>query len=57
MPDDNPNFENVNTNDSLPAPRNGAGLFDVDPDQSGVTQDPNVIVRGDIEVFSEDVEP
>ncbi|MFD3933323.1 hypothetical protein [Streptomyces sp. NPDC058614] len=34
-------------------PRGGAGLFDVDPDQTGVSQDPKVVVKGDIAVFPE----
>ncbi|MGW1586330.1 hypothetical protein [Streptomyces sp. NPDC002386] len=34
-------------------PRGGAGLFDVDPDQSGVSQDPNVVVMGDIDALPE----
>ncbi|MCX4972681.1 hypothetical protein [Streptomyces sp. NBC_00620] len=34
-------------------PLGGAGLFDVDPDQTGVSQDPKVVVKGDIAVFPE----
>lgn len=34
-------------------PRGGAGVFDVDPDQSKVSQDPKVVVKGDIAVFPE----
>jgi len=37
-------------------PRGGAGLFDVDPDQAGVSQDPKKIVKGDISVFPENAE-
>lgn len=37
-------------------PRCGAGLFDVDPDQSGVSQDPKAVVKGDIAVFPENAE-
>ncbi|MFD5792332.1 hypothetical protein [Streptomyces diastatochromogenes] len=37
-------------------PRGGAGIFDVDPDQSGVSQDPNVIVKGDIDALPENGE-
>jgi len=32
----------------------GAGLFDVDPPQDSISQDPNVAVTGDIAVFPED---
>ncbi|MEU8542147.1 hypothetical protein AB0C52_19520 [Streptomyces sp. NPDC048717] len=42
----------MNENDKLPPePRGGAGVFDTDPDQAGVSQDPNVVVTGDIEVL------
>ncbi|WP_329546373.1 MULTISPECIES: hypothetical protein [unclassified Streptomyces] len=34
-------------------PRGGAGIFDVDPDQTKVSQDPKVVVKGDIAVFPE----
>ncbi|MFI9828010.1 hypothetical protein ACIHIX_10005 [Streptomyces sp. NPDC051913] len=37
-------------------PRGGAGVFDVDPDQSGVSQDPKKVVKGDISVFPENAE-
>lgn len=37
-------------------PQGGAGLFDVDPDQGAVSQDPNVAVTGDIGALPEDVE-
>jgi hypothetical protein len=37
-------------------PRGGAGLFDVDPDQTGVSQDPKKVVKGDISVFPENAE-
>ncbi|MDQ0762669.1 hypothetical protein [Streptomyces canus] len=37
-------------------PRGGAGVFDVDPDQSGVSQDPKKVVKGDISVFPENTE-
>lgn len=40
----------------LPAPRNGAGLFDVDPPQDGVSQDPNEVVVGDVDALPEDME-
>lgn len=35
-------------------PRNGAGIFEGDPDQSGVSQDPNVVVTGDIDALPDD---
>ena len=34
----------------------GAGLFDVDPDQGNVSQDPNVAIHGDIASLPEDME-
>ncbi|MBT2675284.1 hypothetical protein J7E95_31680 [Streptomyces sp. ISL-14] len=34
-------------------PRGGAGIFDIDPDQSKVSQDPKVVVKGDIAAFPE----
>ncbi len=37
-------------------PTYGAGLFDVDPDQGSISQDPNVVVTGDISLFPEDWE-
>jgi hypothetical protein len=37
-------------------PAFGAGLFDVDPDQGSISQDPNVVVAGDISLFPEDWE-
>ena len=37
-------------------PTYGAGLFDVDPDQGAVSQDPNAVVAGNISVFPEDWE-
>ncbi|MEV6593625.1 hypothetical protein [Streptomyces acidicola] len=37
-------------------PRGGAGLFDIDPDQGGVSQDPNAVVKGDLDVFPENGE-
>lgn len=37
-------------------PAGGAGLFDVDPDQGDVSQDPNVSVVGDTTVMPEDME-
>lgn len=37
-------------------PKGGAGLFDVDPEQGGVSQDPKVVVKGDAAEFPEDME-
>lgn len=37
-------------------PKGGAGLFDVDPSQAGVSQDPKTVVKGDIAVFPENTE-
>lgn len=37
-------------------PLGGAGLFDVDPDQSGVSQDPAQPPAGDLAALSEDEE-
>ncbi|WP_336319938.1 hypothetical protein [Streptomyces lavendofoliae] len=39
-----------------PYPAGGAGIFDVDPDQAGVSQDPDDEVTGDIEALPEDEE-
>jgi hypothetical protein len=38
----------------VPEPQAGAGIFDVDPDQEDVTQDPNAVITGDLDSFSED---
>jgi hypothetical protein len=38
-------------------PVGGAGLFDVDPDQSAVNQDPNVAVTSDVAALPVDMEP
>jgi hypothetical protein len=37
-------------------PAGGAGLFDVDPDQHEVSQDPGVAITGDVESLPEDLE-
>ncbi|GIH03542.1 hypothetical protein Rhe02_16090 [Rhizocola hellebori] len=37
-------------------PTFGAGLFDVDPDQGSISQDPNTVVAGNISAFPEDWE-
>jgi hypothetical protein len=37
-------------------PVDGAGVFDVDPDQSGVSQDPAVEVSGDVDALPDDME-
>jgi hypothetical protein len=38
-------------------PVGGAGLFDVDPSQAGVSQDPNTVVTGDVAELPVDMEP
>jgi len=40
--------------DDTVEPQGGAGLFDVDLDQAGVSQSPDVVVTGDVSVLSED---
>ncbi|MFB6817269.1 hypothetical protein ACFCV8_22255 [Streptomyces sp. NPDC056347] len=42
--------------EKLPYPVGGAGVFDVDPDQSGVSQDPDTVVASDTEALPEDLE-
>jgi hypothetical protein len=42
---------------SPPQPAGGAGIYDVDPDQSGVSQDPDHPVVGDVAALPVDVEP
>jgi hypothetical protein len=42
--------------DETVEPQYGAGLFDVDPDQGGISQSPDVVVTGDVSVLSEDME-
>ncbi len=37
-------------------PVGGAGLFDVDPDQGGVSQEGDTAVTGDVEALPEDME-
>jgi hypothetical protein len=39
-----------------PEPAGGAGLYDVDPDQGGVNQDPGTPVAGDLDALPEDME-
>jgi hypothetical protein len=46
----------IDTSNELREPAGGAGLFDVDPDQRGVSQDPNVPVTGDVPALAEDLE-
>ncbi|WP_160159730.1 hypothetical protein [Streptomyces sp. WAC05374] len=46
----------VETAEDVPYPVGGAGVFDVDPDQAGVSQDPDDEVTGDVEALPEDVE-
>ena len=46
------------TNDPPPPPPSGgAGLYDVDPEQKGISQDPSVVVKGDVQALPEDMEP
>lgn len=37
----------------VPEPRDGAGVSPDDPDQSGVSQDPTVVIIGDVEQIQE----
>lgn len=47
----------MGNNDAQPVqPVGGAGLFDVDPDQGGVSQDSKVMVEGDVDALPEDME-
>ncbi|MFF7652873.1 hypothetical protein ACFZCY_24135 [Streptomyces sp. NPDC007983] len=39
-----------------PYPVGGAGIFDVDPDQDGVSQDPDQEVTSDVDALPEDME-
>jgi hypothetical protein len=45
-----------NDSNELREPAGGAGLFDVDPDQRGVSQDSQLPVIGDAEALAEDLE-
>jgi hypothetical protein len=38
------------------SPIGGAGLFDIDPDQREVSQDPDAVVTGDLAALPEDME-
>jgi hypothetical protein len=50
--------EEMTTSEPGPVyPVGGAGLFDVDPDQSIVNQDPNVVVTSDMAALPVDMEP
>jgi len=44
-------------NDRPPEPAGGAGVFDVDPNQDGVSQEPGQSVAGDIAALPQDLEP
>ncbi len=46
----------MNDNDRTVEPVGGAGLFDVDPDQSGVSQDPAHQATGDLDALPDDQE-
>jgi hypothetical protein len=39
-----------------PYPEGGAGIFDVDPDQSGISQDPDHEVTSDLDALPDDME-
>jgi hypothetical protein len=39
-----------------PEPKGGAGLYDVDPPQDGITQDPEIIPVSDVDALPEEVE-
>jgi hypothetical protein len=39
-----------------PEPKGGAGLYDVDPPQDGITQDPEIIPVSDVDALPEGVE-
>lgn len=41
--------------ESIKEPAGGAGLYEDDPDQANVSQDPNVAVTGNVESLPEDV--
>jgi hypothetical protein len=45
-----------NNNPPPVVPEGGAGLFDVDPEQGGVSQDPKVAVEGEADALPEDME-
>jgi hypothetical protein len=55
--DDPPGDQQVPPSDeSIKEPTGGAGIYEDDPDQAGVSQDPNVSVVGDVEALPEDTE-
>ncbi|MEU1408976.1 hypothetical protein ABZ471_43120 [Streptomyces sp. NPDC005728] len=39
-----------------PYPQAGAGVFDIDPDQTGVSQDPAHEVTSDLDALPDDME-
>jgi hypothetical protein len=43
-------------NEHPPEPAGGAGIFDVDPDQAGVSQDPAQSVSSDVDALPTDLE-
>jgi len=56
--DKQPSAPSTQPGDDTPvAPAGGAGVFDVDPDQTDVIQDSEESVTGDIDSFPLDVEP
>jgi hypothetical protein len=46
----------MDDNDRTVEPIGGAGLFDVDPDQSGVNQEPEQPVTGDVAALPDEQE-
>jgi len=51
-----PTQEQPTQEQQSPYPVGGAGVFDVDPSQDGVSQDPAVAVDGDVQALPEDEE-
>jgi hypothetical protein len=47
----------TDSNQAPPYPAGGAGIFDVDPAQDGISQDPAQAVTGDVDALPEDMEP
>lgn len=39
-----------------PYPEGGAGIFDVDPDQGGISQDPDHEVTSELDALPDDME-
>ena len=45
--------DNAAAGDMPVEPRGGSGIFEGEPDQTGLSQDPNVVVKGDADVIPE----